>query len=96
MTTKKGKKIGESVKTFIENQTDMPPVSISDLPYIEISGQNHIEIDGIQKILEYKEDVIKIRFRHSTVCFNGQGLNLRDYNKNNAVIVGKITSVEFE
>ncbi len=82
--------------SFVENQTDMPPVSISDLPYIEISGQNHIEIDGIQKILEYKENIIKIRFRHSTVCFNGEKLCLKDYNKKNAVIEGKITSVEFE
>ena len=96
MPMKNSRKIGDSIASFAENQTDMPPISISDLPYIEISGQNHIEIDGIQKILEYREDVIKIRFRHSTVSFNGQGLNLRDYNKKNAVIVGKITSVEFE
>ncbi len=96
MPNKNKRKIGESITTFVENQTDMPPISISDLPYIEISGQSHIEIDGIQKILEYKENLIKIRFRHSTVNFKGQCLNLRDYNKKNAVIVGKISSVEFE
>ncbi len=96
MSKKADKKAGNKLTAFIENQTDMPPVSISDLPYIEISGQNHIEIDGIQKILEYKEDIIKIRFRHSSVSFNGENLSLRDYNKKNAVIEGKISSVEFE
>ena len=95
MSIKNNKKRG-SIASFIEKQTDMPPVSISDLPYIEISGQNHIEIDGIQKILKYKDNIIKIRFRHSTVNFNGEGLSLRNYNKKNAVIVGKISSVEFE
>ena len=96
MPMKTSKKTDNNIVSFIEKQTDMPPVSISDLPYIEISGQNHVEIDGIQKILEYKEEVIKIRFKHITVSFNGRGLNLRDYNKKNAVIVGNITSIEFE
>lgn len=84
------------LNSFVERQTDMPPVSISDLPFIEISGQNHIEIDGIQKILEYKENIIKIRFRHSTISFNGENLTLRDYNQKSAIIEGKIRSVEFE
>lgn len=96
MRNKADKTLAKKFASFVENQTDMPPVSISDLPYIEISGQKHIEIDGIQKILEYKENIIKIRFHHSTVCFNGENLFLRDYNQKNAIIEGKICSVEFE
>ena len=56
MLMKTSKKTDNNFVSFIEKQTDMQPVSISDLPYIEISGQNHVEIDGIQKILEYKEE----------------------------------------
>jgi len=87
---------GNTLTSFLEKQTDMPPVSISDLAYIEISGQNHIELDGIQKILEYKEDRIRIRFRHSTVCFNGEKISLRNFSKKNAIIEGKVNSIEFE
>ena len=86
----------EKVRKLIENQTDMPPISLSDLPYIEISGQNHIEVDGIRKILEYKNDIIKIRFKHTTVCFKGNDISLTNYSKKNAIIEGKINLIEFE
>ena len=80
---------------FLEKQTDLPPISIAELPYIEISGTNHIEIDGIHKILEYKDDIIRIRFKKNTVIFNGESLSLRDFKKKNAIIEGVIRSIEF-
>ncbi|MBE6788282.1 MAG: hypothetical protein E7539_01300 [Ruminococcaceae bacterium] len=94
--SKKSEPREKRLSHFIEKQTDMPPVSVSDLAYIEISGQNHIELDGIRKILEYKEDRIKIRFRHNTVCFNGEKISIRNFSKKNAIIEGKINSIEFE
>lgn len=81
---------------FLEKQTDMPPASLADIPYIEISGKNHIELDGVHKILEYKEEKLRIRFHHCTVCFNGENLCIRNFSQKNAVIEGEIASIEFE
>ncbi|MEE1280107.1 MAG: YabP/YqfC family sporulation protein [Oscillospiraceae bacterium] len=81
---------------FLEKQTDMPPISLSDIPYIEISGRNHIELDGVHKILEYKQERLKLRFRHCTVCFNGENLFIRNFSNKNAVIEGTVSSIEFE
>lgn len=81
---------------ILENQTDMPPVSLSNLSYIEISGDNHIELDGIVKILECNENLIRIRFKHKTVLFKGENLQIRNYFNKSAIINGKITSIIFE
>ncbi len=81
---------------FAENQTDMSPISLADLPYIEISGQNHIEIEGIYKIIECKENIIKLKFKKQTVSFDGVGLFMQNFSEKNAVIKGKINSVTFD
>ncbi len=81
---------------FLENQTDMPPISLSDMPYIEISGRNHIELDGLYKILEYKPERLKLRFRHCTVCFNGENMFIRNFSNKTAIVEGKLSSIEFE
>jgi len=86
----------DKILKFAQNQTDMPLISLDDLSYIEISGQNHIELDGIRKILEYKDDVIKIRFKHNTVVFKGEKISLANYSQKTAVIEGKIKLIEFE
>lgn len=81
---------------FLEDKTDMPPISLSDMPYIEISGRNHIELDGLYKILEYKPERLKLRFKHCTVCFNGENMFIRNFSNKTAVVEGKLSSIEFE
>ena len=81
---------------FLEKQTDMPPVSLSDIPYIEISGRKHIELDGVHKILEYSNEKIKIRFRKVSVSFNGEGLFISNFSGKTAIIEGKLETVVFE
>ena len=93
---KDSKKYKKTFAGFMEKQTDMPPISLSDMPYIEISGRNYAELDGVHKILEYKEERLKIRFHHCTVCFNGENLFIRNFSNKNAIIEGTISSIEFE
>lgn len=89
-------KTGNKIKKTIEKQTDMPPISLSDLSYIEISGDRHIELDGIRKILQYKDNVIAIRFKHMNVIFRGNNISLTNYSGKTAIIEGKISAIEFE
>ena len=90
------KRSKKSLSEFLEKQTDMPPVSISDIPYIEISGRKHIELDGVYKILNYSGEKIRIRFRKATVSFSGDGLFISNFSGKNAIIEGELTSVVFE
>ena len=92
----KERKNRRSFSEFLENQTDMPPISLSDIPYIEISGRKHIELDGVHKILEYNSDKIRIRFRHSTVAFSGNELFISNFRGRTAIIKGVVASVVFE
>ena len=96
MKKRKDKRNEKSFSNFIEKQTDMPPVSLSDIPYIEISGRRHIELDGVHRILEYSGEKIKIRFRKATVSFNGNGLFISNFSGKTAIIEGTISSVVFE
>ena len=86
----------KTLSDFLEKQTDMPPISLSDIPYIEISGRKHIELDGVHKILEYNGERIKIRFRKATVLFSGEGLYISNFSGKTAIIKGKLESVVFE
>lgn len=92
----KERKHRKTFSDFLEKQTDMPPVSLSDIPYIEISGRKHIELDGVHKILHYSGEIIKIRFRKATVSFNGEGLFISNFSGKTAIIEGFLTSVVFE
>ena len=92
----KERKNKKSFSDFLEKQTDMPPVSLSDIPYIEISGRKHIELDGVHKILEYSGEKIRIRFRKITVSFSGQELYISNFSGKNAIIKGMITEIVFE
>ena len=92
----KERKNRKTFSEFLEKQTDMPPVSLSDIPYIEISGRKHIELDGVHKILEYNEEKIKIRFRKATVSFIGEGMFISNFSGKTAMIEGQLTSVVFE
>ncbi len=92
----KEKKNKKTFSDFLEKQTDMPPVSLSDIPYIEISGRKHIELDGVHKILEYSDEKIKIRFRKATVSFIGNGLFISNFSSKNAIIEGELVSLVFE
>ena len=72
------KKTQKKIIDFMEEQSDMPVVALADVAYIEISGRNHIELDGIRKILEYKQNKIRIKFKYGTVCFTGDNIFLRN------------------
>ncbi len=93
---KNKEKKDKSFVNFLEKQTDMPPISLADMPYIEISGRNHIELDGVHKILEYKKEKLRLRFKKCTVCFNGENLYIRNFSEKNAIIEGTVSSIEFE
>ena len=84
------------ISKLLENQTDMPPVSLSNSSYVEITGHNHIELDGIIKILECNENFLRIRFKNKTVLFKGENLNIRNYFNKSAIINGEINSIIFE
>ena len=80
---------------FIEETTDMPPVSLSDIPYIELSGKNHAEIEGIYKISEYTEKTIKLEFKKDIVSFEGYDLVIKYFTDKSAIIKGNIKAVSF-
>lgn len=85
-----------SIRKAIEKQTDMPPISLSDLSFIEVSGDRHIELDGIRKILQYRDDIVAIKFKHMNVIFKGENIVLTNFSGKTAIIEGKIRTIEFE
>ena len=85
-----------SLKNFLKEQTNMPPIALADLSFIEVTGKNYIELDGIKKIVECSQEKIIIRFKDIVVSFNGKELTIKNFNEKSAIIEGDISSIIFE
>ena len=81
-------------KTF--GALELPPDMLSGMAHFEIAGNREIVVDGCRGILEYDENLIRLRAGKLTVRISGRGLTLRNLRRTSAVIAGFITSVEFE
>jgi hypothetical protein len=64
--------------------------------HILLTDNNRLEIENVQKILEYNENLIKVRTSTLILSVWGDSLSADDYNMSGMVICGEITSIEFE
>ena len=63
---------------------------------IEIVGNNKIIIENCKKILECNEIMIKLKTPFFYITVWGTELFINNFNKENIIVNGKISSVEFE
>ncbi len=64
--------------------------------HIQIVGNDRIIIENCKKILECDEIMVKLQNSLFYITIWGENLCVSNYNKENIVINGEISSVEFE
>lgn len=81
-------------KTF--SALELPPDMLSGMAHFEFSGNREAVIEGCRGILEYDENIVRLKAGKLTVRILGRGLTLRNLRRDSAIVSGFIASVEFE
>lgn len=91
----------DSPQSNLDNRVD---VNRSDVPYsvlcggfhIEIFGNTKFEFEGKYTILEYTENLLKVRANKRTFNILGSKLALNNVENSSFMVTGIITNIEFE
>lgn len=74
---------------------ELPPDLAAGMAHLELSGDREAVVDGLSSVLEYDENVIRLRVGKLSVRFTGKELRLRNLKRDSVIIEGRIASVEF-
>lgn len=62
---------------------------------INIIGNKEVSIDGCKGVIDYYDNLIKIKLIKGAAVFSGSALTLCEFSDSGAVIRGNIESIEF-
>ena len=82
-----------------ENVTSLLVSSGVPLPavaHLEVFGNRRVLMDGACEIAECSEDVLVMQVGKTTLRFRGRELCLAVFDKESAVLEGRLSSIEFE
>ncbi len=82
-------------KTCMKKIPEISPAVRSGIPRIELSGNLEAVIDGCFGILEYNAEKIVLDSGKYALSFFGSSLYLKFLTGSDAIIAGKINSIEF-
>ena len=74
---------------------ELPPGIQAGMAQIELSGNREAVIVGCRGVLEYGENLVRLRAGSLTLRLTGRGLVLRNFKRDSVIIEGFITSIEF-
>ena len=83
---------------FLDNMASdfmLMPEMLHSVPVITMKGRSSIRIENYKRIIEYKEDGIKIQVNDSVINIEGKSLTIKYYTKEEMVISGILYSVTF-
>jgi len=85
-------------KTFenIEKALSLPYGTIDKGARIVLHNNREAIVEGCKGISEYDETCISLKFSNKNIKFVGTELTIASYEKNNVIIKGVFSSVEFE
>lgn len=87
------KNIGISEK--IISMCNIPKEAALGYPVITISGKSEVIVESYQGIIEYNDEVIRLRTKSGQVKVCGEKLNITYYTNDEMKILGKIDSLEY-
>ena len=77
------------------SSTDIPFSAMGNNLHIEMFGNKRISLDGGFTIVEYTEEIIKLKFKKCYLEIFGANLIINNVSDENLLITGKIISLEF-
>ncbi len=90
--SKKGTSKAGTVKDFVTNAGQEMAVS---LPILSMVGNDEVTIENFQSIVEYGQEVIRLRTKLGQIMIEGKNLIAKSMNQEEIVINGDIKSINF-
>ena len=91
-----GKKLFSDHKPKKEKIKLLAPITTAVTgPKIELCSNKEAAIDGCKGVIDYRDDIIKLKVTGGTVAINGTDMELLELSENSALIKGNFKSVEF-
>lgn len=79
----------------ILDKLNLPLSLLSGMSQMEIVGNKEVTIDGVQGVLEYGDDCIRVSTGKMVLKFVGRNLSIKGLTSQTLIITGYIISIEF-
>lgn len=86
----------EKLRRKIAETADAPKDVFLGLPLIYMTGRAEIHIENYGGILEYTQELVRVRTKAGTLKISGKQMKVEYYLNDEMQIVGEIGRVEFE
>ncbi len=71
--------------------------NVGDSPYrITIIGNGCVFLEGVEKIVDLKPRIIKLKVKGKILCFFGENLNVLSFVEKDITISGKVEKLEWQ
>lgn len=80
----------------IASVLQLPAAVIAGVAHMEVSGNHGVVLEGCGGIIEYTDDVVRVKTGKSITKFNGKNLEIKCIQIDSLIIQGFITSIEFQ
>lgn len=84
-----------SIKELIANTLELPREIVLNLPSLKIVGDREINIENHQGIVEYTNELLRIKTSIGIIKVIGMGLIIGEINKEELFITGTVQSISF-
>lgn len=74
---------------------NLPKDVVLGVPIVTITGNMEINIENYKTLIEYTEQLIRIKKRDGEIKILGEGLQISYYKNTEMKITGKIKSIEY-
>jgi sporulation protein YqfC len=89
------KKWRHKVKQWISDKLELPEDVMMDLPRITMIGQVHIYIENHYGVLQFSDEVVRLKLRHGQLLIKGKSFVLKIILRDELLLEGKIDQVLF-
>lgn len=94
MKKESNKKIGTPVNhTF--DMTNIPKDVVFGVPIVSITGNSELTIENYKSLIEYTDQVIRIKRRDGEIKISGEHLQISYYKNADMMITGEIKMIEY-
>lgn len=75
---------------------EMPKDVVMGIPVLSVIGNKEICIENYGGIIEYTDEIVRIRTKNDQIIIRGKHLYVEYYTNDEMKISGKLSSVEFK
>ena len=73
----------------------LPAAAFANVTHMELSGNTQVTVEGCGGILEYSDEVVRVKTGKMVTKFSGRNLQIRCLSRDSLIVEGFVTAIEF-